>query len=159
VRHRADLSLIRRLRLSTGARAAKLLEQSLGSGQALVRSSLVQVQTVLARDGLVRQNGVRRSGGKPADVYDVTPAAEQLLSKAYGRVLGQVLDVPACAGTAVPVRAERFTYAPLQRAEFDELLRAAERWGLDDQMERRAFDELTLSAGRGSARRGNGQPT
>jgi NitT/TauT family transport system substrate-binding protein len=40
---------------------------------------------------------------------------------------------------------ERFTYAPLQREEFDELLRAAERWGLDDHMESRAFDELTLS--------------
>ena len=42
---------------------------------------------------------------------------------------------------------ERFTYAPLQREEFDELLRAAERWGLDDQMESRAFDELTLAVG------------
>jgi hypothetical protein len=40
---------------------------------------------------------------------------------------------------------ERFTYAPLQRAEFDELLRAAERWGLDDQMQSRAFEELALT--------------
>jgi NitT/TauT family transport system substrate-binding protein len=42
---------------------------------------------------------------------------------------------------------ERFTYEPLQREEFDELLRAAERWGLDDQMESRAFDELALPVG------------
>jgi hypothetical protein len=40
---------------------------------------------------------------------------------------------------------ERFHYAPLQRAEFDDVLRAAERWGLDDHMQSRAFDELTLS--------------
>jgi NitT/TauT family transport system substrate-binding protein len=42
---------------------------------------------------------------------------------------------------------ERFRYAPLERAEFDELLQAAQRWGLDDHMESRAFDELTLSVG------------
>jgi NitT/TauT family transport system substrate-binding protein len=42
---------------------------------------------------------------------------------------------------------ERFAYTPLQREEFDELLRAAARWGLDDQMETRTFDELTLSVG------------
>jgi predicted ArsR family transcriptional regulator len=47
----------------------------------------------LERDGLVRQTGVRRSGGKPAYVYDVTPAAEQLFPTAYGPVLGQLLDV------------------------------------------------------------------
>jgi len=46
----------------------------------------------LERDGIVRQTGVRRSGGKPAHVYDVTPAAEQLFPKAYGAVLEQMLD-------------------------------------------------------------------
>jgi predicted ArsR family transcriptional regulator len=46
----------------------------------------------LQRDGLVRQSGVRRSVGKPAHVYDVTPAAEQLFPKAYGPVLGYLLD-------------------------------------------------------------------
>jgi hypothetical protein len=40
---------------------------------------------------------------------------------------------------------ERFHYAPLPRAEFDELLRAAKRWGLDDHMQTRAYEELTLS--------------
>jgi len=40
---------------------------------------------------------------------------------------------------------ERFFYEPLQKAEFDELLEAARRWGLDDYMQARSFDELALS--------------
>ncbi len=39
---------------------------------------------------------------------------------------------------------ERFFYAPLDRDEFDELLRAAERWGLDDFMTTRTFEDLAL---------------
>jgi NitT/TauT family transport system substrate-binding protein len=39
---------------------------------------------------------------------------------------------------------ERFHYAPLPRAEFDELLSAAERWGLDDHMQTKVFEELAL---------------
>jgi NitT/TauT family transport system substrate-binding protein len=40
---------------------------------------------------------------------------------------------------------ERFVYAPLAREEFEELLESAKRWGLDDYMQTRAFDELALS--------------
>lgn len=48
----------------------------------------------LERDGLVRQRGsVRRSGGKPAYVYELTPEAEELFPKAYGLVLRRLLDV------------------------------------------------------------------
>jgi hypothetical protein len=39
---------------------------------------------------------------------------------------------------------ERFFYAPLPRAEFEAILREAERWGLADQMQTRAFEELAL---------------
>jgi hypothetical protein len=39
---------------------------------------------------------------------------------------------------------ERFFYAPLARDEFDEILQAAERWGLDDYMTTRAFEDLAL---------------
>ena len=35
---------------------------------------------------------------------------------------------------------------PLPRDEFDQLLREAERWGLDDQMRSKAFDDLALHA-------------
>lgn len=55
-----------------------------------VRSHLV----ILERDGIVRQRGsVRRSGGKPAYLYELTPEAEDLFSKAYEPVLRRLLDV------------------------------------------------------------------
>ncbi len=42
---------------------------------------------------------------------------------------------------------ERFFYAPLAREEFDEILEAARRWGLDDYMQSRSFGELALPVG------------
>jgi NitT/TauT family transport system substrate-binding protein len=42
---------------------------------------------------------------------------------------------------------ERFFYAPLVRDEFEEILEAAERWGLDDYMRSRSFEELALHVG------------
>jgi predicted ArsR family transcriptional regulator len=47
----------------------------------------------LERDGIVQQSGMRRGSGKPASVYDLAPAAEQLFPKAYGPVLQNVLEV------------------------------------------------------------------
>jgi predicted ArsR family transcriptional regulator len=75
--------------LSRAAQTVEELAAALGVTDNAVRSHL----SVLERDGLVRQHGVRRSGGKPAYVYDVTPVAEQLFPKAYGPVLDLVLDV------------------------------------------------------------------
>jgi predicted ArsR family transcriptional regulator len=50
----------------------------------------------LERDGIVRQRGsVRRSSGKPAYVYELTPEAEELFPKAYEPVLEQLLSVLA----------------------------------------------------------------
>lgn len=46
----------------------------------------------LERDGLVCQAGVRRGSSKPAQVYDLTPEAEQIFPKAYGPVLRSLLD-------------------------------------------------------------------
>lgn len=47
----------------------------------------------LERDGLVRQSGVRRSGGagKPASAYDLTPEAERLFPRPYAAVLDGML--------------------------------------------------------------------
>jgi predicted ArsR family transcriptional regulator len=70
-------------------RTVEELATKLGVTDNAVRSHL----SSLERDGLVRQCGVRRSLGKPAYVYDVTPAAERLFPKAYAPVLGHVLDV------------------------------------------------------------------
>jgi len=47
---------------------------------------------VLERDGLVRQRGSRRGSSKPAYVYSLTPAAEELFPKAYAPVLRQLLE-------------------------------------------------------------------
>jgi predicted ArsR family transcriptional regulator len=45
----------------------------------------------LERDGLVRQEGVRRTGGKPSYVYELTPDADALFPKGYAAVLSEVL--------------------------------------------------------------------
>jgi predicted ArsR family transcriptional regulator len=50
----------------------------------------------LERDSVARQRGSVRSasgGGKPAYVYELTPEAEDLFSKAYEPVLSQLLEV------------------------------------------------------------------
>jgi predicted ArsR family transcriptional regulator len=47
----------------------------------------------LERDGLVRQRGVRPTGGKPAYAYEVAPEAERLFTKAYIPVLTQMVAV------------------------------------------------------------------
>lgn len=45
----------------------------------------------LERDGLVVQEGARRSGGKPALIYRLSDQAESLFPKAYEAVLTEVL--------------------------------------------------------------------
>ena len=47
----------------------------------------------LERDGIIQQRGERRGGGKPAAVYDLTPAGEQLFPKAYDQLLQRLLDI------------------------------------------------------------------
>ena len=39
---------------------------------------------------------------------------------------------------------ERFHYRPLPREEYDQVVAQVKRWGLDDYMQSRAFDELAL---------------
>jgi len=49
--------------------------------------------TVLERDGIVQQQGLRRGTGKPSYDYGLTPEAEQLFPKAYEPVLDRLLSV------------------------------------------------------------------
>lgn len=51
--------------------------------------------SAMEADGLVRQAGVRRGAGKPAHVFQLTPAGHSLLSWAYRPVLHCLLDVLA----------------------------------------------------------------
>jgi NitT/TauT family transport system substrate-binding protein len=43
-------------------------------------------------------------------------------------------------------RGERFVYKPIQREEFEEVLQQVERWGLDDYLKDRSFENLVYGA-------------
>lgn len=74
--------------LRRGGRTVDDLALALELTDNAVRSHL----TALERDGLVRQSGVRRGGGKPAYTYELTAAAERLFPKADGLLLRLLLD-------------------------------------------------------------------
>ncbi len=75
--------------LRRDARTVDELAQQLGLTDNAVRAHLA----TLERDGLVRQRGVRRSGGsgKPAYIYALTAEAEQLFPKPYAAALEGML--------------------------------------------------------------------
>lgn len=77
--------------LRRAGRTVEELARALDLTDNAVRAHL----TSLERDGLVRQEGVRRSGGigKPAHTYGLTEDAEALFPKAYGELLRQLLAV------------------------------------------------------------------
>jgi predicted ArsR family transcriptional regulator len=77
--------------LRRSARTVNELADELGLTDNAVRSHL----SALERDGLVKQERStgRRSVGKPAFVYTLTPEADGLLPKAYAPVLGLLLGV------------------------------------------------------------------
>ena len=77
--------------LRTGDRTVDDLSQALDLTSNAVRAHLA----TLERDNLVRQHGVRRGSGKPANAYQLTPQAEQLFPKAYEPVLRHLLRVLA----------------------------------------------------------------
>ncbi len=70
------------------SRTVEELAQALDLTDNAVRAQLV----TLERDGLVQQHGRRRSSSKPASVYELTEASEELFPKAYGPVLRQLLE-------------------------------------------------------------------
>lgn len=76
--------------LRRGSRTVEDLVHALSLTDNAIRSHL----SALERDGLVRQEGVRRGtgAGKPASVYQIEPDAEALFSRAYAPVLGALLD-------------------------------------------------------------------
>lgn len=76
--------------LRKGAATVDELATSLGLTDNAIRSHLA----TLERDGLIRQDGVRRGpgAGKPATIYEIHPDAEPLFSRAYAPVLGALLD-------------------------------------------------------------------
>ena len=77
------ITLVRR-----ASRTVEELAQALDLTDNAVRAHLA----TLERDGLVQQHGRRRSGSKPASLYGLTEAGEDLFAKAYGTVLRQLLE-------------------------------------------------------------------
>ena len=78
------LALLRR-----GSRTIDELASALGVTDNAIRIHIA----ALERDGIVRQRGVRPTGGKPAYAYEVLPEAERLFTKAYIPVLTQLVAV------------------------------------------------------------------
>jgi len=74
--------------LRRSSRTVDELAQALDLTDNAVRAQLA----ALERDGLVQQSGSRRSSSKPASVYTLTEASEELFAKAYGPVLRQLLE-------------------------------------------------------------------
>src|SRR5207248_280827 len=74
--------------LRRASQTVEELAQALDLTDNAVRAQLL----ALERDGLVQQRGSRRGSSKPAYVYSLTPAAEELFPKAYGPVLRQLLE-------------------------------------------------------------------
>jgi predicted ArsR family transcriptional regulator len=69
--------------LRRAAQTVNDLARALGLTDNAVRASLARLE----RDGWVQQAGSRPSFRKPESVYDITPQAEQLFSRAYMPVL------------------------------------------------------------------------
>ena len=75
--------------LRWGPRTVNELADELGLTDNAVRLHL----SGLERDGLVRQEGVRRGASKPSNVYRLSSEAESIFPKAYATVLGEVLGL------------------------------------------------------------------
>jgi predicted ArsR family transcriptional regulator len=94
--------------LRRAAQSVNDLAAALGLTDNAVRAHL----TKLERDGLVQQVGSRPGFRKPESIYDLTPDAARLFSKAYAPALGALLEV---------------LEGKLDEAELDALLRDAGR--------------------------------
>ena len=81
---RRILDLLRRSALT-----AKELAAELGLTHNAVRGHLAALQ----RDNLVREGSLRRSGTRPAMVYELVPRADSVLSRAYSPFIAQLLRV------------------------------------------------------------------
>lgn len=114
--------------LRRSSQTVEELAQALDLTDNAVRAQLA----TLERDGLVHQYGRRRSSSKPASVYELTEAGEELFPKAYGPVLQQVLDelnerMEASEVEGILRAAGRHLVAqwPIPRGELDARLEAA----------------------------------
>lgn len=74
--------------LRRSKRSVNELAVSLGISDNAVRTHVAAMQ----RDGMVEPAGIERgTGGKPAQLYQITPEAEEMYPKAYALVLNELL--------------------------------------------------------------------
>jgi predicted ArsR family transcriptional regulator len=78
------IDLLRRSGLTANELAARL---------GLTHNGIRGHLTVLQREGLVREGGSRRSGTRPAIIYELVPEAEAGLSRAYIPFVAQLVRV------------------------------------------------------------------
>ncbi|MBX5450012.1 MAG: helix-turn-helix domain-containing protein [Thermogemmatispora sp.] len=111
--------------LLRGGATVEELAQQLGLTDNAVRAHLV----ALERDGFVVQQGQRRGAqGKPAYLYELTPAADGLFPRAYQPTLGALLELLA----------ERLPAAELEQLLRDLGKRLAQRWRVREPEEEEA---------------------
>jgi DeoR family transcriptional regulator, suf operon transcriptional repressor len=79
--------------LRAGGRTVDDIATKLGLTRSAVRLQLAAIE----RDGIVRKAGKRPGTTRPSHVFELTPAIEQLLSKAYVPLLTTLVDVFADA--------------------------------------------------------------
>nr|BBH95133.1 hypothetical protein KTA_33320 [Thermogemmatispora argillosa] len=111
--------------LSRGGATVEELAQQLGLTDNAVRAHLA----TLERDGFVIQQGQRRAAqGKPAYIYELTPAADRLFPRAYQPTLEALLELLT----------ERLSPSELEQLLRDLGKRLARRWHLSREPEKMA---------------------
>ena len=79
-------------RIVTLLRRSSLTVEELAEALDLTDNAVRAQLVTLERDGLVQQQGSRRSSSKPATVYELTEAVGKLFAKAYSPVLRHLPD-------------------------------------------------------------------
>lgn len=92
-------------RIVTLLRGGALTADDIATTLGLTRSAIRVQISAMERDGVVRKVGKRAGTTRPSHVYELTPAVEQLLSKAYIPVLTHLVEVFAEALPAEQVEA------------------------------------------------------
>ncbi len=80
-----------RARLLRLVRGRSVSINDLAAGVGITDNAVRGHVAALERDGLVRARAQRATGGKPAQLYELTAAAEELFPKAYALVLTELL--------------------------------------------------------------------
>jgi predicted ArsR family transcriptional regulator len=82
-----------RERILTALRRASLTANELAARLGLTHNAVRMHLALLQREGMVRERSLQRSGGRPAVVYEVAPAADVLFSRAYVPFVAQLMRV------------------------------------------------------------------